>query len=459
MNIKFDSFLREMSSKRVAVIGMGVSNTPLIRLLLGAGADVLVCDRKKEQRPEIIKEFETGGARFNLGDGYLEGISDSDIIFKTPGIRYDIPELCEARKRGAVITTEMEQFFKLCPCMSIGVTGSDGKTTTTTVIGELIKHAGKRCFVGGNIGAPLLPEVCNMQEDDVAVVELSSFQLLDIKSGPDISVITNITPNHLDVHKSMEEYIEAKKQIFAFSKDTVVLNYDNPVTRSISEKICGRAVNFSSKELLKNGYCLENGKIVLRRGGVSEPILEISDIRIPGMHNVENYMAAIAATRGLVSYENIIDTARQFPGVPHRMELIREKDGVQYYNDSIASSPTRTIAGLRAFDRKVILIAGGYDKKIPFDELGEVAPKYVKKLILVGATAEKIERAVRAAADFDEDKLPIFSCDTFEDAVNCAENVAEAGDIVTLSPACASFDMFENFAARGDRFRELVNKL
>ncbi len=459
MNTKFNSFLNEMASKRVAIIGMGVSNTPLIRLLLDAGADVLVCDRKKEQKPELIKEFKESGARFNLGDGYLEGICDSNIIFKTPGIRYDIPELSAARERGAVVTTEMEQFFKVCPCTSIGVTGSDGKTTTTTVIGELLKRSGKRCFVGGNIGVPLLSEAGNMQEDDVAVVELSSFQLMDIKSGPDISVITNITPNHLDVHKSMEEYIKAKKQIYAFSEDAVVLNYDNLITRGISDELCRRAVRFSSKVMLENGYCLENGKIVLRRGGISEPILNVSDIRIPGMHNVENYMAAIAATSGLVSCEDIIDTARQFPGVPHRMELIREKDGVRYYNDSIASSPTRTIAGLRAFDQKVILIAGGYDKNIPFGELGEAAPKYVKKLILVGATADKIESAVRSAADFDEDKLPIFSCDTFEGAIRCAESVAEKGDIVTLSPACASFDMFENFAARGERFRELVNRL
>ncbi len=459
MKSKFTEFLESVRGKKCTVIGMGVSNIPLIRLLLENGAEVTVCDKKEDHPAAVVSEFKENGARLVFGEKYLADISGSEIIFKTPGMRYDISELTAAEKAGALITTEMECFLSCCPCRSIGITGSDGKTTTTTIIGELLKKAGKRCFVGGNIGKPLLSETGNMTDEDFAVVELSSFQLMNIKASSDISVITNITPNHLDVHKSMEEYTEAKKQIFAKSEGRVVLNFDNAETRRISEEIGSRAVLFSSKVLLDDGYCLEEGYIVARKNGVSEKVLAISDIRIPGVHNVENYMAAIAATEGFVSGADIVSVARGFGGVEHRMELVREKDGVKYYNDSIASSPTRTIAGLRAFDSKVILIAGGYDKNIPFDELGPAAQEYVKKLVLVGKTADKIKEAVEECDGYNAEKLPIIVCDSFESAIRTASEVAESGDIVTLSPACASFDMFKNFMERGDRFREIVMSL
>ncbi|MBQ8003769.1 MAG: UDP-N-acetylmuramoyl-L-alanine--D-glutamate ligase [Oscillospiraceae bacterium] len=459
MSATFAEFTNDMEGKRCAVIGMGVSNTPLIRLLLNAGADVLVCDKKEKHDDGIISEFKSLGAEFSFGEGYLSALDGMDVIFKTPGMRYDVLELLVAEKNGALVTTEMEQFLSLCPCVSIGVTGSDGKTTTTTIIGELLKQAGKRTFVGGNIGKPLLPDTDRMSADDFAVVELSSFQLMNIKRGTDISVITNITPNHLDMHKSMEEYTEAKKQIYKTSAGRVVLNFDNALTRKIAEELPNRAVLFSSKESLKDGYCIEDGFIVRKEKGASEKILALSDIKIPGMHNVENYMAAIAATFGFVSLEDIRCVAREFGGVEHRMELVREKNGVKYYNDSIASSPTRTIAGLRAFNRKVILIAGGYDKNIPFDELGPAVLDYVKTLVLVGATAEKIRAAVENTLGYDAEKLPIIMCTSFEDAVKEASESAEAGDIVTLSPACASFDMFDNFMLRGKCFKELVNAL
>ncbi len=459
MSKGLENFLESMRGKRCAVIGMGVSNTPLIRLLLTSGAKVLICDKKTEHEDMLVKEFGGLGADFCFGDEYLSNLNDVDVIFKTPGMRYDVPELLVAEKVGTVITTEMEQFLKLCPCKCIGVTGSDGKTTTTTIIGKLLEASQKRCFVGGNIGKPLLPEVDTMEASDFAVVELSSFQLMNIKFSPEISVITNITPNHLDVHKSFEEYIEAKKEIFRHSSGRVVLNFDNEVTKLIAEDIKERAVLFSSKTVLENGFCVEDGYIVRKKEGKSEKILSISDIKIPGMHNVENYMAAIAATEGIVSRDDIVNVAKSFGGVEHRMELVRELSGVKYYNDSIASSPTRTIAGLSAFDRKVILIAGGYDKKIPFDVLGDAVLKYVKKLILIGATAESIRSAVINAEGYEEKKVPIIMCGTFEDAVHTASEVAESGDIVTLSPACASFDMFKNFMVRGERFKELVNSL
>ncbi len=459
MSVGLLGLLESLKGKYCAVIGMGVSNTPLIKLLLENGTRVRICDKKTDHDPETVKAFETLGAEFSFGENYLADLKATDYIFKTPGIRYDVPELLEAEACGSVITSEMEQFLRLCSCRTVGITGSDGKTTTTTIIGKLIEQAGRRCFVGGNIGKPLLPEVDTMNSDDFAVIELSSFQLMNIQFSPEISVITNVTPNHLDVHKSFKEYCEAKEEIFRHSSGKVVLNYDNDVTRAIAEKLGDRAVLFSSKEIIPDGYCIEDGYIVKRSCGQSEKIISVADIKIPGLHNVENYMAAIAATDGIVSKEDILHVAKNFGGVEHRMEFVRELRGVKYYNDSIASSPTRTIAGLRAFNKKVILIAGGYDKKIPFDVLGDAAKEYVKTLILVGATSEKIKAAVCNTAGYDEKTLPIIMCDSFEDAVKTSQDVAKAGDIVTLSPACASFDLFKNFMERGDKFKELVNLL
>ncbi len=459
MGNKFDAFLESVKGKLCVVIGMGVSNIPLIDLLLSSGADVSVRDKKEEHEQSVVDEFKLRGAELIFGERYLENLGDADIIFKTPGMRYDVPELIAAEKNGSYVTTEMEVFLSVCPCKTIGITGSDGKTTTTTIVGELLKRAGKNCWVGGNIGTPLLSKCPEMNPQDFAIIELSSFQLMNIGHSPDLSLITNITPNHLDMHKSMDEYIEAKKQIFSKSSGCVVLNAENEITANIAKEIPSRAVLFSSKKILQNGYCLNEGYITCYRDGREEKILAISDIKIPGMHNVENYMAAIAVTEGIVSKNDIIAVAKEFGGVEHRMELVREISGVRFYNDSIASSPTRTIAGLRAFNKKVILIAGGYDKNIPFDELGKAAQKYVKVLVLVGATAEKIRDAVISAEGYDEKKQPIVMCKTFEEAVKTAAEIAEAGDVVTLSPACASFDLFKNFMVRGEKFKDLVMKL
>ncbi len=459
MKNKFEAFLERVRGKCCTVIGMGVSNIPLIDLLLLAGATVSVRDKKEDHDEIIASDFKARGAELVFGERYLENLSGTDVIFKTPGMRYDIPELVAAEKGGSVVTTEMEVFLAVCPCKTIGITGSDGKTTTTTIVGEFLKKEGKNCFVGGNIGTPLLSKCPEMKPSDFAVIELSSFQLMNIKYSPDYSVITNITPNHLDMHKSMEEYTEAKKQIYEKSSGNVVLNYENKITADIAREIPERAVLFSSKNVLQDGYCLNDGYITRYRNGIAEKILAVSDIKIPGMHNIENYMAAIAVTEGVVSKECIVSVAKEFGGVEHRMEFVRELRGVKFYNDSIASSPTRTIAGLRAFNKKVILIAGGYDKNIPFDEFGAAAQKYVKVLVLVGATAEKIRKAVTSSEGYNPKLQPIIMCESFEEAVISAADIAEAGDIVTMSPACASFDLFKNFMVRGEKFKELVMKL
>lgn len=456
--MNFKEWKEQMNGKTVAVIGIGVSNLPLIRILAGCGAKVYAHDKRTaEQLEETYAELESLGVTMVLGEGYLDAICpEVSVVYKTPGIRCDIPVLNEAAKRGVEITSEMELFFALCPAKIIGVTGSDGKTTTTSLIHDMLVRGGYTCYLGGNIGHPLVEELEEMTKEDIAIVELSSFQLHTMKQSAHISVVTNVTPNHLDWHTDFQEYVDAKKAIFAnVENQKVVLNYDNEITQNFGkEKEC--LVYFSSKEVLQDGYCLADGKIVkMEAGKVSREILDIDTIYIPGMHNVENYMAAIAVTEGLVSEDVVRETATEFHGVPHRIEFVRELEGVKYYNDSIASSPARTTAGLVSFgDQKVILIAGGYDKKIPFDDFGKVVNERVKELVLVGVTSEKIESAVKNAENYDG--LSVYRCSEFKEAVEQARQLAEDGDIVLLSPACASFDLFKNFEVRGNTFKDIV---
>ncbi len=454
-------FNKKINGTPAAVIGVGVSNMPLIRFLVERGAKVTAHDKRTaEQMGDTYAELEALGVKTVLGDGYLNKIGDDiKIIFKTPGVRYDAPAILEAMERGAELTSEMELFFELCPCDIIAVTGSDGKTTTTSLINDMLTRGGYKCYLGGNIGRPLIEDVESIKPNDKAVVELSSFQLHTMKRSPHIAVVTNVTPNHLDWHTDFDEYVDAKRAVFKFQKpsDRAVFNYDNDVTRGFAQE-CGNGVCFSRRELLNDGYCLSGEMIVLRRGGETErEILNINDIYIPGMHNVENYMAAIAAVDGLVGDDVIRATARGFTGVPHRIEFVRELGGVKYYNDSIASSPARTTAGLNSFKQKVVLIAGGYDKKIPFDDFGPVVAEHVKKLVLCGFTADKIEKAVKNAEN--SGGLPIYKTVDFKKAVETAKEISEPGDVVILSPACASFDMFKNFEERGNRFKEIVNEL
>ncbi len=456
MNIR--EWKAEIKGKAVAVIGIGVSNLPLIRILADAGAKVFAHDKRSaEQLEEVYAELQSLGVTMVLGDGYLDAIdSNVSVVYKTPGIRYDVPVLREAAERGVEITSEMELFFRCCPAKIIGVTGSDGKTTTTSLIYDMLVRAGYNCYLGGNIGHPLVEELEQMTEKDFAIVELSSFQLHTMTQSADISVVTNVTPNHLDWHTDYQEYIDAKKAIFAYQENgKVVLNYDNEITRNFGKEV-KNPVYFSSRETLSDGYCLMGKTIVwMENGKVAREVLDIDTIYIPGMHNVENYMAAIAVTDSLITDEVVRETAIEFHGVPHRIEFVRELDGVKYYNDSIASSPARTTAGLVSFgEQKVILIAGGYDKKIPFDEFGVVLNDRVKKLVLVGVTSEKIETAVKNAKNYDG--LPIHRCTEFKEAVETARELAEPGDIVILSPACASFDLFKNFEVRGNTFKEIV---
>ena len=446
---EYEDFIK---GKKVSVIGIGVSNMPLIRFLTKFGACVTARDKKeREAIAEKAAELESMGVTLVCGEKYLDGISD-DIIFKTPGMRPDNPYLLEAAKKGSVLTSEMELFFELCPCRIFAVTGSDGKTTTTTLIYNILKQAGYTCYLGGNIGRPLIGDIEKIKESDMAVLELSSFQLFSMKKSANTAVVTNLSPNHLDWHKNMAEYEEAKKNVYKFQNenDTLIVNYDNEITRRMYGEAKGKAVYFSRKE--KIGVYAADG-IVRDENGAE--IMKVSDIKLPGNHNLENYLAAAAATKDFVSYDDIKEVARNFSGVEHRIELFREFNGIKFYNDSIASSPTRTLAALNSFSQKLIMISGGYDKKIPFDTIGKPVQEKVKELVLVGATAEKIKTAVENAGS----DTHITVCRSFEEAVQTAYGYAKEGDIVILSPMCASFDLFDNFMQRGNRFKELVNRL
>ena len=387
MTIPFETYFENLRGKRVAVLGLGVSNRPLVRLLLEFGCIVSGGDRTEREKLDTeVLELEKLGCQLHLGEHFYHDMS-ADVAFRTPGMHPDSPAVCALRASGAAITSEMEAFFQVCPCDIIAVTGSDGKTTTTTLISEMLKAEGKTVWLGGNIGTPLLPLTRQMKEDDVAVVELSSFQLMDMRYSPRIAVITNLAPNHLDVHKDMDEYVEAKKNIYRFQNHNgvLVVNADNAITAPLR----GSGTTKTFTRAGKGNVCLVDGVIV--RNGT--PVLDAKDILIPGVHNIENYMAAIAAVEDLVGDETIRKVAKTFGGVEHRIELVRIKDGVRFYNDSIASSPSRTIAGLRSFDQKVILIAGGYDKHIPYDVLGPEICAHVKKLFLGGATGPLIRQA------------------------------------------------------------------
>ena len=448
-----ESYFTSLQGKNIVVLGLGVSNRPLVRLLLRYGCTVTGCDKTPyEKLDQEVLELERQGCRLQTGESYLDNLA-ADLVFRTPGMHPENPALVGLRQNGAQVTSEMEVFFELCPCTILAVTGSDGKTTTTTLISEMLKAAGKTVWLGGNIGTPLLPVLDEIKVTDFAVVELSSFQLMDMRRSPHVAVVTNLAPNHLDVHKDMDEYVEAKKNLFRFqmADDVLVINADNDITADFKGNGSTRA--FSRKGT--GDVCLFDG--IICRDGVA--VLDTKDIVIPGVHNVENYMAAILAVEGLVEDEIIRKVARSFGGVEHRIELVRVKDGVKYYNDSIASSPSRTIAGLNSFNEKVLLIAGGYDKHIPYDVLGPVICSHVKRLYVNGATAGQIRAAVENAPEYAPGNPEIIDCGDFTTAVRSAASDAKAGDIVLMSPASAAFDQFKNFMVRGDYFKKLIKEL
>lgn len=462
--LEFNNYLR---GRKVAVIGLGVSNLPLIDYLHDLKSNVTVFDGKEidDIDKAAIDKVVNYGMSFSFGKGYLEKLIGFDFIFRSPSCLPTVPELEAEAERGAIITTEVEMVIELAPCKVIGVTGSDGKTTTTTLIYEILKEDGYTCHLGGNIGIPLFTKINEMLPEDIIILELSSFQLMNMKISPQISVITNITPNHLNIHADMDEYVEAKKNIFKYQDENglLILNYDNEITRACKDEAKGNVIYFSSKNKIADGYLVDtdDGKIKICENGLRKHVFDTRYMKLRGVHNFENAACAIIATKDLVSKESMERVLTEFKGVEHRLELVKEtKDRIKWYNDSVSSSPTRTIAGLNAFALKnIILIAGGYDKNLDYTPLAKPIIENCKALVLLGQTSGKIEKAVNAELKKTKKEFPIYKCESLSHAVQMANKLANKGDIVLFSPASASFDMFKNFAERGEMFKAYVRDI
>ena len=434
INRKLEEFNKSIENKKIAIIGIGVSNIPLVEYFSKHNANVTVFDRKTldkldEKAIETIKKYNID---YSLGENNLSKLKEFDYIFRSPSCRPDTKELVEEANRGAIITSEIEMLIKLCPGTVVGITGSDGKTTTTSLTYAILKEKGYDCYLGGNIGIPLFTKLNEMTPESIVVLELSSFQLMNMEVSPKISVITNISPNHLDIHKSYQEYIDCKKNIFLHqsSDGILVLNADNEITSKMKSEANGKVIMFSSKQKLDNGVIYDNKTIKF-----------------------------CAATASLVDIDTQIKAISEFSGVEHRLEYIRTINDVKWYNDSIGTSPSRTIAGLNSFDEKIVLIAGGYDKHLDYTPIAKPIVENVSALVLVGATTEKIYEAVTKELKSQNKEMPIVKCQTLEETIKIANQLAKPGEVVLFSPASASFDMFKNFAERGNIFKQLVNAI
>ena len=462
-NKKLEDFEKKLKSQKVAVIGLGVSNIPLIEYLHQKYADVTVFDDREEEKLDqiVMNKVKEYGFKFYLGKGNLENLKDFDLIFRSPSCLPTKPELVAEKARGAIVTTEIEQLMKMAPCKIIGITGSDGKTTTTTLTYEILKNAGYTVHLGGNIGIPLFTKLKEIKPEDIIVLELSSFQLMGMEVSPEISAITNITPNHLNIHKDYQEYIDAKKNIFKNQNEEgiLVLNADNELASSCKDEANGKVIMFSSKQKIENGFIVDNGIIKECEEGIRRHIIDTKNLKLKGAHNFQNVCTALALTKGLVDTDNAVKTIKEFSGVHHRLELVRTIDGVEWYNDSASTSPTRGISALNAFsDKEIVLIAGGADKNLDYTPIGKPIVEKVQCLILIGQTATKIYDAVKKELEIQNKNLDIHMCETFKQSLDLAKRVAKPGQIVLFSPASTSFDMFKDMYDRGDKFKEEVMK-
>ena len=462
-NEKLKEFEEYIKQRKVAIIGLGVSNIPLIDYFHDKKAMVTVFDSREigEIPKEIIDKITNYAMEMSLGKNYLSKLNNFDLILRSPSCLPTVPELEKEANRGAIVTTEVELLMKMCPCQVIGVTGSDGKTTTTTLIYEILKNAGYNCYVGGNIGTPLFTKLNQILPDDKVVLELSSFQLMGMEISPDISVITNITPNHLNVHKDYEEYIDAKKNIFKYqNRDGILIaNYDNEITKTSAAEAKGKVIYFSKTKKLDNGYIIDEDVIKECDDKLRKHIINTKELTIKGTHNYENICCALAATRTLVDLQNALETIKKFPGVEHRIEFVKEINGVKWYNDSASSTPSRTISGLNAFDEEIVLIAGGADKNLDYTPIAKPILDKVKTLILMGQTSGKIFDAVKEEEEKENKEINIYMVNSLSQAVILAKRYAEPNQVVLFSPASTSFDMFKNMYDRGQKFKEIVNKM
>lgn len=462
-NEKLEEFNRFLKNKKVAIIGLGVSNIPLLSYMYDKKANVTIFAEDDERKIDknilnIVHEYKF---KTSFGKDALSNLKNFDIIFRSPSCLPTRKELMEEKQRGAIVTTEIEMLMKLSPCKIIGITGSDGKTTTTSLVYSILKKAGYKTYLGGNIGLPIFTKLDEITPEDIIVLELSSFQLMGMEQSPNIGVITNITPNHLNIHKDYQEYIDAKKNIFKYQKedDIVVLNYDNEITRKCIREANSKVILFSGKEKLEDGFIVDNNTIKQCEDGIRKHILNAAEILLRGEHNYENIATALAVTKSLVDIDTAIQAVKEFKAVEHRLEFVKEIDGSKWYNDSVSSSPTRTIAGLNSFSEDIVLIAGGYDKNLDYTPIAKPILDKVKTLILLGQTSGKIFEAVKREEEKEEKNIDIYMCETLEETVNLAKKLSKPGEVVLFSPASASFDLFKNFADRGEKFKNLVNQL
>ena len=462
-NEKLKEFNEYIRFRKVAVIGLGVSNLPLLDYLNEVKAQVTVFDERESTQisQDIMNKINLYGYKIEFGKNCLKNLNGFNIIFRSPSCLPTRPELETEAKRGAIITTEIEMLMEMCPCKIVGVTGSDGKTTTTSMISAILKKAGYKTYLGGNIGTPLFTKLPEITPDDIVVLELSSFQLMNMKVSPDIAVITNITPNHLNIHKDYQEYIDAKKNIFKHQNENgiLILNYDNEITRNCEVEAKGKVIFFSGKTKLDNGFIVDDNIVKECEDKVRKHVVDTKEVILRGQHNFQNIATALAATKTLVDQDVAVEAIKEFKPVEHRIEFIREIDGVKWYNDSASSSPTRTISGINAFDENIVLIAGGYDKNLDYEPIAKPILDKVTTLILIGQTAEKIYDTVKNEEEKSNKKVNIYMCDSLEQTVELAKKFARKGDVVLFSPASASFDMFKNFADRGNKFKNIVNNI
>ena len=461
-NLKLKEFNSSLKGKKIAILGLGVSNVPLIDYLYEYGANISLFDAKECDKLDenIQKKINKYNLNCVLGSNYMEELKGFDIIFRSPSILPTRRELIEEANRGCLVTSEIEMLMKLIPSKIIGITGSDGKTTTTTLIAECLKASGYNVYIGGNIGTPLFTKASEMTKDDIVVLELSSFQLMGMTVSPNISVVTNITPNHLNIHKDMEEYILSKRRIIDNQNkdDICVLNYNDEIVKNFSNYAKGEVRYFSKFANISNGFCIKDNAIYQIKENKYTKVLDTKDILLRGNHNYENICTCLTAIIDLIDINKAIKVFKTFKGVEHRLEYVREINGVKWYNDSVSSSPTRTIAGLNSYDESIVLIAGGYDKHIDYDVIGEPIVNKVSTLVLMGDTKEKIYNATVKAEEKLNKKVNKIIVSSLEEAVDVALNNAKKGEVVLFSPASASFDMFKNFADRGEQFKNIINK-
>lgn len=461
-NERLKEFEMYIESRAVAIIGIGISNLPLIDYFYEKKSKVTIFDSKEidEIPNDIIDKITNYSMEMSFGKDYLSKLYNFDIIIRSPSCLPTIQELKQEEERGAIVTTEIELFMKMCPCQTIGVTGSDGKTTTTTLISEILKESGYNCYVGGNIGTPLFTKLNKVLPSDKVVLELSSFQLMEMEESPNIAIITNITPNHLNIHKDYEEYIEAKKNIFKYqSKDGIlILNHDNKITREFAKEAKGKVIFFSSKEKLENGYIVDNDVIKECEDKLRKHILNTDEIILKGTHNYENICASISATKLLVDQSVAIKAIKKFHGVEHRVELVKEANKVKWYNDSSSTTPSRTIVGLNSFKEEIVLIAGGADKNLDYTPIAKPILEKVKTLILMGQTATKIFDCVKKEQENQNKEINIYMANDLLHAITMANKYAKPNQVVLFSPASTSFDSFKNMYDRGNTFKKLVNE-